>query len=117
MAYIILGYGLHFEESDDFILNNSELIDTIRDNERKLRSTDSIICSIGGGNWDLSYFIGAFIDTIEHTAMTLEEINAIFKKQDYAAKFKEHLAKYPELLEALQPYEKNFTYQIILDRE
>lgn len=117
MAYIVLGYGLHFEESDDFIENNSELIESIRDSERKLRSKDSIIHSIGGGNWDLSYFIGVYIGNREYTAMTLEELNATFKKEDYSSILKELLAKQPQLQEALKPYENDLTYQIILDRE
>ena len=117
MAYIVLGYGLHFEESDDFIENHSELIESIRDSERKLRSKDSIIHGIGGGNWDLSYFIGVFIGSREYTAMTLQELNTSFKKEDYSSILKEQLAKYPDLQEALKSYENDFTYQIILDRE
>jgi hypothetical protein len=117
MAFIVLGYGLHFEESDDFIENNSAIIESIRDIEKNLPTKHSVVIGIGGGNWDLSYFLGAFIGTREYTAMTLEELNTSLSKEDYPTLFKERLAKYPELQKALEPYQNDFTYQIILNRE
>lgn len=117
MALNIYGYGLHFYNDDSFIKNNKELIDSIRKEIKNLDWQDKIILGIGGGNSDLSYFVGVYIDTVEYGSITITQAQEIFSQKDYVHLLSEKLAQYPMLQQALKDHLYLANGQIILDLE
>lgn len=117
MAILIFSYGMLFDRDDTFFKNNQQLIEDIRARESNngLDWTDKTISTVGGGNWDVSYFVGVPIKVFEYTENNFSEFENLKIQTNWEDVFNDRLKSYPALIEALKPYQSQIDYKIILE--